>query len=645
MADRLNKSFAYRSLLTDTLPYEVPVIFSNDRFHASLASEPVGDLAQALASLVGGVPSYSIPYNYQISKDPRRKTTLSVVHPLAQRAIAEFYELHGSSMLSHCGRGRFALRRPVALASPFAREVIEDEERAKSGIPQLLAQADEADMSHMSSYFAYGKYNLLGKFIASREYIRLESRYPLMRQVDVSKCFYNIYTHSVTWAVKSKGFAKEQRETYSFESRFDKLMQQCNHNETNGIVVGPEFSRIFAEIILQDVDECIESELSKSGLRAGLEYDIRRYVDDYFVFAGDEVVLDRVEECVRFHLQRYKLYVNEKKVETHARPFISALTLARDEIAGRLRDISASLYAMKPELELSELNRHLKQLKAQLSSIRLTVARYDVQFANLSGWLMSRLKKVVRRALKQIGDHQDLRAKEALGDVAVSTLETALYICAIDLRVRTTYSLCQLALILNKAGDALSPEQRDLVEHLLSDHITALVRYRIVAQGEEFGHQDDVELFNLLICGAHFVGADFLASAVVRDALDRMLVVPRVTYFAFISLAFCMRKDPATFQSQMDVLAQRVRERVLSEGVVLRRDTEEYLMAVDYLASPDIALIDKQSFFQKVTSQPDQIGFSLLKELEAHLGFADWTGVTVEHQLRRKELRPVYAWG
>ena len=29
----------------------------------------------------------------------------------------------------------------------------------------------------------------------------------------------------------------------------DKVMQYCNYAETNGIVVGPEFSRIVAEII------------------------------------------------------------------------------------------------------------------------------------------------------------------------------------------------------------------------------------------------------------------------------------------------------------------------------------------------------------------------------------------------------------
>lgn len=40
----------------------------------------------------------------------------------------------------------------------------------------------------------------------------------------------------------------------SFGSKFDSLMQRMNYNETNGILIGPEVSRIFSEIILQAVD-------------------------------------------------------------------------------------------------------------------------------------------------------------------------------------------------------------------------------------------------------------------------------------------------------------------------------------------------------------------------------------------------------
>lgn len=645
MPDSLKKSFSYRSLLTDTLPYEVPVIFSNDRFHANLAAPPTGPLAAALDRLLENHRGYSVPYNYAISKDKTRTTTLSIVHPLAQRSVSEFYELHGASMLSNCSRGRFSLRKPVALASPFAKEIRKDEERAKSGIPQLLTDAGEADMSHMSSYFAYGKYNLLGKFIASREYIRLESRYPLLRQVDISKCFYNIYTHSFTWSVKSKDFAKEQKDTYSFEAAFDKLMQKCNYNETNGIVVGPEFSRIFAEIILQDIDECIELELRSEGLRAGLEYDIRRYVDDYFLFSGDLVTLDRVEKCLRKHLERYKLYVNERKVETYSRPFVSPLTLARDEVAKTLREISSLLAGMSPGTDNAELQRSARGISARLHSIRLSVVRHDVQFANISGWLMSRLRRIVRRIIKVMPDHEEVRSRDHLGDVAITALETSLYLCSIDLRVRTTYSLCQLNLVFKSGESSFSPEQNDLIAHLISDHITGLIRYRMINKGTSFGSTDDVEFFNLLICGSHFVGEEFLTSETTKESFRKLLETENLTYFTYITLAFCMRKKALVFSSEIDTLLKKARERVLKDGVNILRDTEEYLFAIDYLTSPDVPLDDKQSFYKELFNQGNSLSYATLSSLGNHIGFADWTGVTVEHQLRRKELRPVYAWG
>jgi hypothetical protein len=645
MLNRLQKSFVYRSVLTDTLPYEVPVIFSNDRFHASLSAPPDGALEPIFSRLLDGRPSYTVPYNYSIWKDATRKTTLSIVHPLMQKSVAEFYELHNSGMLSHCARSKFSLRKPVALASPYAKEIDRDDDRDKSGIPQLLAEAGEADMAHMSSYFAYGKYNLLGKFVASREFIRLETRHALLRKIDISKCFYNIYTHSITWAVKSKPFAKSQKDTYSFESAFDKLMQRCNYNETNGIVVGPEFSRVFAEIIFQDIDECVEYDLKKCNLVAGLHYDIRRYVDDYFIFSSDTITLDKVESCLRHHLERYKLYVNERKIITQARPFVSPLTLARDEIAEKLRDVSSMLAQMSAATDVNEMNRLGKAIRSSLNTMRLSVARHQIEFANLSGWLMSRLRRIIRRVVKAIPGHLEPRGKEALGDVAVATLEAALYLCAVDLRVRTTYSLCQIALALEKAQETLTAEQNDLISHLLSDQITNLIKQRMVAGGAEFGSSDDIELANLLTCGAHFVGEDFLASGVVKDALMQMVSTPKLTYFNYITLAFCMRKSLNEYSTLLAQLHNSARQRVLSHDVDIMRDTEEYLIAVDYLSSPEVSPSDKQSFYKALFKMKNYVSRSSLEALGNHIGFSDWTGVTVEHQLRRKELRPVYAWG
>lgn len=651
MFEQLKKSLTYRAILTDTLPYEVPVIFSNDRLHAGLSAHPPQVIAALLERIAQRDPAYSIPYNYGIIKNRDRRTVLSIVHPLMQRQMAKFYELHAMGMLAHCSRGDFSLRRPVALASPFASEVSIEDDGARSGIPQLLAQADEPDPSHMTSYFVYGKYNLLGKFVSSREYIRLEERHAFMRTLDISKCFYNIYTHSITWAVKSKKFSKIHRESYSFESAFDKLMQRANYNETNGIVVGPEISRIFAEIIFQDIDDCVKSDMAKAGYTHGRHYDVRRYVDDYFIFTGSADLADRIERCLRAHLERYKLYANDKKVGTHLRPFVSPLSIAREHVSALLRDVSASLVSMHSNRSEDNANdasgplnqhnvREARSIRAKLNQIRLIVAEYEIQFANLSGWLLSRLRRLILRCIKIMSDEGDHSVREPYAAVLISALEASLYICAVDLRVRTTYSLCQLVQAIKKAESVMTQEQCDLVTHLISDSLANLIRRQTPVDEEAF--EDSIELYNLLICGAHFLGEEFLTSTTFKDCVARLMQEARPSYFLFTCLAFCMRQRAAEYGVEIAILADRARQRVLASGVDIWRDTEEYLIAIDYLSLPEVSGADKQSLFKKLFgSEPSHAN---LAKLGTYTGFSDWTGLSVEHQLRRKALRPVYAW-
>src|SRR5690606_23836809 len=131
------------------------------------------------------------------------------------------------------------------------------------------------------------------KFYDRHDYQRLEQRFKLLWEFDISKCFYYIYTHSITWAIKDKESAKRNRNIENlFENKFDKLMQQANYNETNGIVVGPEISRIFAEILLQQIDVNVINRVSH--LKMGVDYEVRRYVDDIFVFSNDEKVQEAI---------------------------------------------------------------------------------------------------------------------------------------------------------------------------------------------------------------------------------------------------------------------------------------------------------------------------------------------------------------
>ena len=118
-----------------------------------------------------------------------------------------------------------------------------------------------------------------------------EKRFERLYKFDIQSCFDSIYSHSFTWAVSG---GKEEYKKHlngkakSFGDDWDNIMQKMNYNETNGIVIGPEFSRIFAEIILQYIDKKVKQTLLVAGYNFNEHYCCYRYVDDIFFYYNDE---------------------------------------------------------------------------------------------------------------------------------------------------------------------------------------------------------------------------------------------------------------------------------------------------------------------------------------------------------------------
>lgn len=134
---------------------------------------------------------------------------------------------------------------------------------------------------------------------------------------DIQKCFDSIYTHTIAWATQGGKVAYkktfEGRDSSTFGGIFDTIMQRLNYNETSGIVIGPEFSRIFAEIILQHIAHGVEYALNNDGIINGTDYQLYRYVDDYFLFYNEERVRNRVVDFLIAILRIIGLKLAEKK--------------------------------------------------------------------------------------------------------------------------------------------------------------------------------------------------------------------------------------------------------------------------------------------------------------------------------------------
>lgn len=127
---------------------------------------------------------------------------------------------------------------------------------------------------------------------------------------DISRFYPSIYTHSIAWAAYGKEKVKANMRLFngSLADRLDQLLRKCNRDQTMGIPVGPESSRIVAEIISSRIDDDFSSHIP------GLRNDqINRMQDDWFIGVGSledaETALSKLSEIYR----SYGLEINGSK--------------------------------------------------------------------------------------------------------------------------------------------------------------------------------------------------------------------------------------------------------------------------------------------------------------------------------------------
>lgn len=284
----------------------------------------------------------TIPFNFRVSHNLDGRT-LSVVHPRNQVAVASFYAAHSALIIYHTSLSEFSIRRPASVSRyAFFKDKLHQENLDAA----IGVEEDDREYEQLGSYFTYKEHRNIHRFFESYKYHRSEKKYDAMIQVDISKCFDSIYSHSLPWAVLGKAQTKFSlsESKFTFGGRFDVLMQNLNHNETNGIVIGPEFSRIFAEIILHSVDVELLTRLSESAnLTHRVDYEIFRYVDDFFIFYNEEATQLKIFETLQDVLRAKKLNINTAKIKLYQRPIITEITIAKLRVSTLLNtEISPS---------------------------------------------------------------------------------------------------------------------------------------------------------------------------------------------------------------------------------------------------------------------------------------------------------------
>lgn len=580
-----------RALITDVLPYELPLWFSNFNLYKRFGTRAHINAYKAVSGLdVESQAGFYIPLDYLVSrggtKTPR---TISIMHPAAQLKVCDFYNEYNDLIEYYCTKSRYSLRHPYRITTKFYGKVQKGSKQADG------VESSDEERIISSSYFKYKKYPFLYRFFESYEYHKLEKQFHSMLQVDISKCFPSIYTHSIGWAVKNKRLAKAIPKAYGdFDGKFDSLMQLTNYRETNGIIIGPEVSRIFAEIILQKIDLNLVDKMSQCQFRISKDYDFRRYVDDYFVFFRAESVKSAFIKSLESSLLEYKMYLNEAKTTISSRPFATDISLAKYSLSHAVGEYYKSRYKDTDCEIIVKLKNPGYKANKTIAEVKMALANHKVEYSSVSNYLFSAIAKRLYSYLKKI---ENVERKESfhLNWVLVD-LDVLFFIHAMDIRIRPTDRLARLIHdVIEKIQDW--PEShKEVIHKKIFDHVKQAMNIFI----NHFSEMIGLETLNLLIILTMLPSKYQIPEEKLTEYFGSLAEnsVTNDFYFRWVTFMLYAGKKPECQMIRDKLIAAADHYLLSSDDMFI--DSEYFMFYFDYLACPYIDKSLRKNMMEKV---------------------------------------------
>lgn len=636
---QIDRSNFYRAILTDTLPYELPLFFSNESLFTEATRKFQGMPGFILDLLKTHNPTKPLSYLVQKGGGAFRKIT--VVHPSAQLKFAEFYDRYDTFIENACSRSNFSLRYPSRVGSHYFQKQYLSNGSADGDFGEL----DVDPMSMLpqrrwaSTYFSYKHYTQIHKFFLSEKFNQLEQRYKYMLKVDIARCFESIYTHSIAWALRGKIFSKENKKVKFFEADFDTLMQNSNWGETNGIPIGSEVSRIFAEIILQSVDLEIERTLGSIINRI----DIGRYVDDYFAFANTLDDISKIKEAIEICASNFNLHLNERKTEIHQRPLVAKMAIARFEAMSAANEFM--LNARKSLYDNDPVYFSHRASEILISKIRNISRSNDTEYSSLASPVLAVIFREITRTRERINSDIFNRKIQA-NNVTKAILSVTAFLFHTDIRAATAHKVAQIFyeahLIVLKTKISAQT-----FEGLIVD----FVKKTLTITSEQGIHGP--EIINLLVAADSVcMSKRPVNPTTLNVALGHNIAAadnaPSLSYFDLVSALYFSRRYGA-FTDVRRVVSHEIENRVKLLGNKLHIYADATMLFFDYLSCPYVDMESRITLFSDVSKayNGNNVSSSTIRKqfglVAKRIRFVTWEGSTqFRTLLERRELHPAY---
>lgn len=673
-----------RAIISDALPYEVPITFSNRHYYIFLIKNKIevvnsnliwksdDDALDEIIKLLfcanpnetimgfskningrtvdfkkimnfSGEKLITIPFKFKINHHKVYRE-LTLCHPKNQLALVDFYNQFKELIIYFCSQSSFSIRKPCRV-SKYIYYKDRTHYNLLSEDSQGIEQSDQ-EYESLKSFFVYKDYSNIHKFYESKDYLKCEQKFNELTKLDITKCFDSIYTHTLAWALINKesvkaniGYSKS-----TFSGIFDRFMQQLNYNETNGIVVGPEFSRIFAELILQSVDNHILKCLKGSfKLTHENDYRIFRYVDDYFIFYNDIVDKDNIIEQIQVSLKKYNLYLNESKVITYTKPIITEITIAKQGISELLENsLSYKIEEHDSDGIIYKKGYIYIDSKKTIIQFKKIIKNSHVEYRDIMNYSLAIFE---RKSAKILKDHNSLdkkyRSEKQLLTSIRALLDVVFFIYSVSPLVNTTIKLSRVLRIYISylKGKDINADFKHIIFKDIFDNLIFILEKNRASEHVQ------IETLYLLISlselGKHYwLDENRLAKIFGLELKDECYSsIYQLNYFSITVLLFYI-KNKKRYSKIKIFMENHILKRFESNKANIRLDSELIFLLMDLITCPYISNDTKYEILSFYNITNTTLKDDIIKKVRCF--FTTWDNFAFGKALDAKQSQEVY---
>lgn len=311
------------------------------------------------------------PAQYNASKRGLTRRVFSAVHPETAHDMAEFVASRWADI------NTFFEGNDVSFSVPHTDDV-----------------SDRALVFHSHHRLEEEKLNRL-------------AAYRFVAVTDVARFYHSIYTHSIPWAFHGKAASKADRRAQSaaiFFNRADFTIRNGQDGQTIGIPVGPDMSRVFAEVIGTAIDRIFQERLD------GIDCVALRHVDDVWIGANTHADAEHALSRYREAIREFELDINESKTRIYSDDFAFS-DLWPSELAQQI-EFAISAPGRKGRERLRSAFEHSFALAARDNDdgiLKWMLRNIDVYGLNLTNW--DDVQPFLKRAAVHFGHTVDYVAR------------------------------------------------------------------------------------------------------------------------------------------------------------------------------------------------------------------------------------------